>query len=72
MTYNQLVSLAGTWNSTGDRVDANTPKDIIVFEVNDKSASAKLTAVWGIDFFHLAKVDGKWKIMNVLWQSTDR
>ena len=30
---------------------------------------ARLDAEWGIDFFHLAKVDGTWKIMNVIWQS---
>lgn len=27
------------------------------------------TAAWGIDYFHLAKLDGKWMIMNVRWQS---
>ncbi|MGH9838243.1 MAG: nuclear transport factor 2 family protein [Blastocatellia bacterium] len=33
------------------------------------SASAKLVAEWGMDYFHLAKYDGKWKIVNVMWQS---
>ena len=32
--------------------------------------SAKITALWGIDYIHLARAtpDGKWKIVNVLWQ----
>lgn len=72
MTYAQLYKLAGEWNKGGDRVTDNSPRLIKIFEINDKSASAKLTAVWGIDYFHLAKVDGKWKIMNVLWQSAPR
>ncbi|HSR49977.1 MAG TPA: nuclear transport factor 2 family protein [Acidobacteriota bacterium] len=69
MTFDQLVQLAGQWNKEG-RVDAdNAPQKIEIYEVLDKTASAKLTAHWGIDYFHLAKVEGKWMIMNVLWQS---
>ncbi|HSR69479.1 MAG TPA: nuclear transport factor 2 family protein [Acidobacteriota bacterium] len=69
MTFEQLVKLAGDWNENG-RVDPESaPQKIEIYEVLDKTASAKLTAEWGIDYFHLAKVDGKWVIMNVLWQS---
>lgn len=72
MSYEQLVSLAAKWNSDYDQVDDSSPKEITIFEINDKSASAKLTAMWGIDYFHLSKVNGTWKIMNVLWQSPPR
>jgi len=68
MTFDQLVELARTYNKDG-HIPADAPKEIELFEVLDKTASAKLTANWGIDYFHLAKVDGKWMIMNVLWQS---
>lgn len=69
MTHKQLVRLAARWNSDYDQVDENSPKEIEIFDVNSKTASAKLTAVWGIDLFHLAKVDDRWKIVNVIWQS---
>lgn len=69
MTYKQLVRLAARWNKDGKRADASSPKEIEIYDINSKSASAKLTAVWGIDYFHLSKVNGQWKIMNVLWQS---
>jgi len=69
MTYQQLVDLAARWNKNG-HVDAKSaPKEVVVFDVLDKIATAKLVAEWGVDYFHLAKVDGTWKIMNVLWQS---
>ena len=69
MNYKQLYDLAAHWNEKG-RVDAATEKkEIIVLDLLDKTASAKLVAYWGIDYFHLAKEDGKWKIINVLWQS---
>lgn len=69
MTYQQLYDLAGSWNANGDRINDESPKEILIYEVNDKTAVAKLTAEWGIDIFHLAKVDEKWKIYNIIWQS---
>ncbi len=69
MTYNQLVNLSATWNKSGKRVTKDSPKIIEIFDVNSKTASAKLTAAWGIDLFHLAKVNNQWKIVNVIWQS---
>ncbi|WP_350284440.1 nuclear transport factor 2 family protein [uncultured Croceitalea sp.] len=69
MPFNDLVSLAKTWNKDGNRTDASSPKEVLVFEVSDQTASAKVTAVWGIDYLSLMKVDGKWMIVNVLWQS---
>ena len=69
MSYEQLVDLAGKWNAEG-RVDAETaPKEIEIYDVMDMTATVKLSASWGIDYMHLAKIDGKWMIKNVLWQS---
>ncbi len=68
MTFPQLVELAASYNKDG-HIPADAPKEIELFEVLDKTASAKVTANWGIDYFHLAKLAGKWQIMNVLWQS---
>jgi len=69
MTYEQLYELAGNWNKDGERAGEDAPKEITIFEVNSMTASAKLVAAWGQDYFHLAKYDGKWMITNVLWQS---
>ena len=69
MTFQQLKDLAATWNKEGDRANDQSPKIIEIYDINDRTASAKLTAEWGIDYFHLAKLEGKWYIMNVLWQS---
>ena len=69
MTHTQLSNLAANWNKNGKRINENSPKKIEIFDVNTKTASAKLTAEWGIDLFHLAKVNNNWKIVNVIWQS---
>ena len=68
MTFAQLVELAKTYNK-GGKVPKDAPKEVIIYDVLDQTATAKLIAVWGIDYMHLAKYDGKWKIVNILWQT---
>ena len=68
MTYQQLYDLAGRWNKSG-RFPKNSKKEVVVYDVADQTAAAKLTAMWGIDYLHLAKFDGKWKITEILWQT---
>jgi hypothetical protein len=67
MSFEQLVRLSQRWKNTKN-ITAASPKKITVFDVLDKIATAKVEAEWGIDYFHLAKVKGKWTIINVLWQ----
>lgn len=72
MTFAELVNTARTWNREG-RVDPErAPKEIQILDLLDQTASAKLVAHWGIDYFHLAKYDGRWMIVNVLWQTPPR
>lgn len=69
MSYLELVNMAGRWNADG-HVDPDTaPKEILLLDVLDKTAVAKLTAEWGVDYLQLAKINGQWMIINVLWQS---
>ena len=69
MTYAQLINVAKTFNAKG-QLDAETaPKQVTILDILDQTASIKLVADWGIDYMHLAKYDGRWMIVNVLWQS---
>jgi len=68
MTFQQLVDLAKSYNKDG-HVKKDAPKEIVIYDISDQTASIKLTAVWGIDYMHLAKYEGRWKIVNVLWQT---
>ncbi|MEM9545150.1 MAG: nuclear transport factor 2 family protein [Bacteroidota bacterium] len=68
MTYQQLYDLSARWNKTGESANENSPKMIDIYEIHDKTAAAKLTAEWGIDFMHLYKINGRWMIKNIMWQ----
>ena len=68
MTFTELVNLSKTYNKSG-KLPKTAPKEVVIYDVLDQTASAKLTAVWGIDYMQLAKYEGKWMIVNILWQS---
>ncbi|HEY1007796.1 MAG TPA: nuclear transport factor 2 family protein [Sphingobacteriaceae bacterium] len=69
MPFPALVNLAKKWNATGQSANANSVREVKILDIEDKTAAAKVTAVWGIDYIHLVKEDGRWWVMNVLWQS---
>jgi hypothetical protein len=43
-------------------------KDVTVLDIFGNAASAKIIAADWIDYLHLAKWNGKWVIINVLWE----
>jgi hypothetical protein len=67
MTYQELLQVAREWNK--DRKQNVSIKEVTVGEVFDQTATATVRASWGIDFMQLAKIDGRWQILNIVWQS---
>lgn len=67
MTYDQLLDVARSWNKDKKR-DTSINK-VEVLDVLDQTATAKITAQWGVDYMQLAKFDGTWKIINIIWQT---
>ena len=68
MSFTEFIEHVKTYNKDG-QFPPDAPKEIIMYEVLDHTASVKLIAAWGIDYMHLAKYHGKWMIIHVLWQT---
>ena len=63
----QLVQY--TRNSDGKNIPKDKQqKDVTVLDVFGGAASAKIVATDWIDYLHLAKWNGRWVIVNVLWE----
>lgn len=43
-------------------------KEITVLDVYENAASVKVVASDWVDYLHLARWDGAWRIINVLWE----
>ena len=70
MTYEQLFRLAGRHNKSG-AIPNDAPRSVEVLDVLDTTAAARVTADWGYDYMQLAKFEGQWKIIHILWESRD-
>lgn len=43
-------------------------KDVFILDIFENSASVKAIMSGWIDYMHMAKWNGEWKIVNVLWE----
>ncbi len=66
-----MILLAETYNQNGDKFPENPKKEVIILDIYDKTASVKLIADDWIDYMHIVKLNGKWQLVNVLWQFND-
>ncbi|WP_316736610.1 nuclear transport factor 2 family protein [Pedobacter aquatilis] len=66
-----MVLLAESYNKNGDKFPPKPKKDLILLDVSERTASVKLIADEWIDYMHIVKLNGSWKIINVLWQYND-
>jgi hypothetical protein len=47
---------------------ANRQADVVIYDIFNNVASARVTMHEWIDYMHLARFDGRWVIVNVLWE----
>jgi len=45
------------------------PYSVRVLDLAGDMASVRTDAEWGIDYMHLGKIDGQWRVVNVLWDA---
>jgi hypothetical protein len=69
MTWQAAMGYARRVKERNNPAPPTAPKVVQVFDVTDQTASAKLTAMWGIDYLLLGKYNGQWMISHVMWQS---
>jgi len=70
-TTESMVLLAESYNKAGDKFPSSPKKNVILLDVSERTASVKLIADEWIDYMHIVKLNGVWKIINVLWQFND-
>ena len=63
MTLVQAVRTGAGKNTPKERQQ----KDVTILDVFENAATVKLVAADWIDYLHIAKYNGRWVIVNVLW-----
>lgn len=70
-TTESMILLAESYNKNGDKFPTSPKKDVVLLDVSERTASVKLIADEWIDYMHIVKINGTWKIINVLWEFND-
>lgn len=71
MTADQLIQM--TAGGGGTRIpDDQQISDVTILDIFEGIASVKVVAGLWVDYMHIARVDGEWLIVNVLWEMFPR
>lgn len=64
-----MTLVLGTRRGGGKSTPAEKQqKDVTILDVFENAASVKVVASEWVDYLHMAKFNGKWVIVNVLWE----
>jgi hypothetical protein len=66
MTAAELI--AATRGRAGGAGGEEGRKDVRILDVFGSAASVRIDATDWVDYLHLARWNGEWKIVNVLWE----
>jgi hypothetical protein len=72
----QNMGASALVNGTRHGYGKSTPKErqrkeVTILDIFGNAASVKSAMADWIDYMHLAKVDGRWVIVNVLWEKKE-
>ena len=68
MSFTQMIGYSK--NERNRPTEANAKiRDVQILDLQSKIASVKLRAWWGIDYLLLTKMQDRWVVEKVLWQS---
>ena len=68
MSYKEMVEYAVSESKKATKAKMSSREKVEIYDIQDQTASGKVTAWWGTDYILLEKVKGKWMIRIVLWQ----
>ena len=72
MKFAEFNQYANRVKASGRRTPPTARKEVTLFDVQNRTASAKLSATWGTDYLLLGKFGNTWMVTSVLWQSAPR
>jgi hypothetical protein len=64
----RMIENAKNWNKTNTKFPPKPNNQIKILDIYHRIATVKLYSNNWVEYLHLIKLDGKWSIINLLWQ----
>ena len=69
MPFSDMIAFVNRVRDSGRTRPATDPKEVEILDIQSQTAVVKVTAYWGTDYLQMAKYDGRWMILHVIWQT---
>ena len=66
-SYDQMIGFSKSWNKSGNKFPYNPTNKPTILDIYDRIATVKLVSDNWVEYLHLIKENGEWKIINLLW-----
>ena len=70
-TKTQMIEFATSWNKSNTKFPFKPSNNIEILDIYNRIATVKLVSDNWVEYLHLMKLDGKWSIVNLVWQYKD-
>ena len=70
-TKEQMIEYANSWNKSNTMFPTPPNNEIKILDIYNRIANVKLISDNWVEYLHLIKLDGKWQIVNLIWQHKD-
>ncbi len=65
-----MTLVQGTRHGGGSQIPpAQRKHDVRILDIYGGAASVRVTAATWVDYMHMARFNGRWQIINVLWEN---
>jgi hypothetical protein len=65
-----MTLIQGTRGGGGSRIPAGERNDAVqILDIFGGAASVRVRAATWVDYMHMARYNGQWRILNVLWEN---
>lgn len=67
----QMIEFATSWNKSNTKFPLKPNNQITILDIYNRIANVKLVSDNWVEYLQLIKLDGKWSIINLIWQHKD-
>lgn len=70
-TREQMIAFAEDWNKSNTKFPSPPNNQVKILSIYNRIASVELISDNWVEYLHLIKLNGKWDIVNLIWQHKD-